>query len=59
MMSSISTKRKENHIGERTQTQDQFITPVSFKTINTIVKNPGNPIPPLDMLLLFLLIFSS
>lgn len=31
--------------GERTQIQDQFITPISFNTIKATVNNPANPIP--------------
>jgi len=33
------------HTGERTHTHDHVITPQSFKTINTTVRTPVNPIP--------------
>jgi hypothetical protein len=33
--------------GANTQTQDQAIIPVSFKTMNTIVNKPKNEIPVL------------
>lgn len=33
-------------IGDNTPHQDQLITLVNFKTINTIVNKPVNPIPP-------------
>lgn len=41
-------------IGDKTQNQDQVITFVSFKTINAIVNNPGNPIP-VDVLFFFMI----
>lgn len=34
------------HSGERTQTHDHEITPVSLRTMNAIVSSPANPIPP-------------
>ena len=34
-------------IGENTQSQDQEITLHNFNTINTIVRSPQKPIPPL------------
>ena len=36
---------KEIHIGLNTHTQDQFITPINFNTMNAIVSNPQNPTP--------------
>ena len=39
------------HIGAKTQNQDHVIKPVSFKVMNTIVKSPANPMPPLVELL--------
>lgn len=46
--------------GESTHTHDHVITPVSLRTINTIVKRPVKPIPvPVLLLLLLLLIFHS
>jgi hypothetical protein len=36
--------------GDNTQNQDQVMKPVSFKTMNTMVNKPVNPIP-LDELL--------
>ena len=38
------------HSGDKTHHQDQLIYPVSFNTINTIVKSPVNPIPELELL---------
>jgi len=38
----------EIQIGEITINHDQDITPVNFKTTNTIVKSPMNPMPPFD-----------
>lgn len=35
-------------IGDKTQTQDQLITFVSFKTMKVIVNKPVNPIPEDD-----------
>jgi len=34
--------------GERTQSHDQVIKPVSFKVMNTMVSKPRNKMPPLD-----------
>ena len=47
--------------GERTHHQLQVATfpiPQSFKTINTIVRSPLNPIPPETVLLLSLISFN-
>jgi hypothetical protein len=51
-------KSSEPHIGAKTQTHAQSITPVSFRTIKTIVKSPKKPIPPLDDELLLLILTS-
>lgn len=45
----------EIHSGERTQSQDQVMTPQSFKTMKAIVSSPENPIP---LLLVLLFLFS-
>ena len=39
------TNNAEIKIGDNTHTHDQAILPVNFKTINTIVRSPVNPIP--------------
>lgn len=36
--------------GERTQIQDQSITPTNFNTIKATVNNPANPIPLFELL---------
>jgi hypothetical protein len=33
-------------IGDKTQSQDQLITPVNFRAIKTMVRSPQKPIPP-------------
>jgi hypothetical protein len=40
------TSKAEIHSGANTHNHDHVITPQSFKTINTIVSKPVNPIPP-------------
>lgn len=45
---TISQKTIEIHRGDITHHQDHVattVTPINFKTINTIVNNPANPIP--------------
>jgi hypothetical protein len=48
-------RASEIHSGERTQSQDQVMTPQSFKTMKAIVSSPVNPIP---LLLVLLFLFS-
>ena len=45
------------HIGDKIQPQDQSITLRSLRTMNTIVSNPQNPIPPDADELLFDILF--
>lgn len=53
-----TAKIKAIQIGDRTQSQDQLMTPVSFKTMNATVRSPVNPTPLADDVLLFSLIKS-
>ena len=39
------------HNGANTHHQDQLITPISFKTINTIVNKPSSVTPPASLVL--------
>jgi hypothetical protein len=41
------------HNGLNTHSHDHEIKPVNLRAINSIVKRPTNPIPPLDELELF------
>lgn len=47
----LRTRTSKNviHKGLRTHSQDHEITPVSFSTINAIVRSPLKPTPPLDL----------
>lgn len=45
----------EIQIGDSTHTHGHEILPSSFNTINTIVRSPQKPMPPLAAELLFLL----
>lgn len=55
-----TTINNEIQIGDNTHTHDQAILPVNFKTINTIVSSPVNPIPPeLEVVLLIYLTFPA
>lgn len=41
-----SIRENPIQIGDKTHTQLQLITLVSFRTMNATVKSPVNPIPP-------------
>jgi len=43
------------HIGLNTQSHDHLINPVSFRTINAIVKSPVKPIPPEEVVVLLII----
>lgn len=55
MTNKIIPKIADIHIGDRTHSQLQEITPVSLNTMNTIVSSPVNPIPVVALLLFFIL----
>lgn len=46
----ITISKKAIQIGEKTHHHDHDILPINFRTINTMVNNPVNPIPELDEL---------
>lgn len=49
------------HIGSKTSHQDQFINPVSFKTMKAMVSRPKKPIPEFEaeeLLLIIAVIYS-
>lgn len=52
MIIEIASK-EEIHIGDKTHHHDHDICPMSLRIINTIVKRPTNPTPPLDELDVF------
>ena len=51
------TNAIEIQIGESTHHQDQVIVPINFKTINTMVNSPANPIPFEFVVVFFVFIF--